>query len=110
TTGIASEAMRSRTANSPPVVSPACVSVGSPSIAVPPRLYDGRAVTGCAGGTVSRLINYVGLQYYRGGINHQSFYTHTLPINWNKKTGDPATQKYTCGDGSFRRAHIAAAS
>ena len=69
----------------------------------------GRNVSGCAGGTVSRLINYVGLQYYRGGINHNSFYTHTLPINWNRKT-DPSLQKYNCGDTSFRRAHIAASS
>jgi len=72
-------------------------------------LTDGRTATGCAGGTVSIRINYVGLQYYRGGINHQSFYTHTLPPNWNRKT-DSTTQKYTCGDGSFRRAHIAASS
>ena len=67
-------------------------------------------MSGCAGGTVATRINYVGLQYYRGGINHQSFYTHTLPINWNRNTGNTATQKYTCGDASFRRAHIAASS
>jgi prepilin-type processing-associated H-X9-DG protein len=63
------------------------------------------------GGTgLTRRINYVGLQYYRGGINHNSFYTHTLPINWNRMQTDPAAQRYTCGDASFRRAHIAASS
>ena len=73
-------------------------------------LYDGRAAAGCAGGTVANRINYTGLQYYRGGISHNSFYTHTLPVNWNRKVSDPAAQKYNCGDGSFRRAHIAASS
>jgi prepilin-type N-terminal cleavage/methylation domain-containing protein/prepilin-type processing-associated H-X9-DG protein len=85
-------------------------NVQSGDISVAPGLYDGRTVTGCAGGTVAKRIGYVGLQYYRGGINHQSFYTHTLPINWNRNTGNTATQLYTCGDGSFRRAHIAASS
>jgi prepilin-type N-terminal cleavage/methylation domain-containing protein/prepilin-type processing-associated H-X9-DG protein len=86
-------------------------NVVSGDIAVAPGLYDGRAVSGCAGGTgLAKRIGYVGLQYYRGGINHNSFYTHTLPINWNRKTSDPTVQKYTCGDASFRRAHIAASS
>jgi prepilin-type N-terminal cleavage/methylation domain-containing protein/prepilin-type processing-associated H-X9-DG protein len=84
------------------------VNVGATSIAAAPGLYDGRAVTGCAGGTVTSLINYTGLQYYRGGINHNSFYTHTLPPNWNKI--NTTAQKYNCGDTSFRRAHIAASS
>ena len=74
-----------------------------------PRSLRGRAGQGCAGDRWQR-IGYVGLQYYRGGINHQSFYTHTLPINWNRNTGNTATQLYTCGDSSFRRAHIAASS
>jgi prepilin-type N-terminal cleavage/methylation domain-containing protein/prepilin-type processing-associated H-X9-DG protein len=73
-------------------------------------LYDGRAVSGCAGGSPGIRIQYVGLQYYRGGINHNSFYNHTLPINWNRKMSNPAAQRYTCGDASFRRAHIAASS
>jgi prepilin-type N-terminal cleavage/methylation domain-containing protein/prepilin-type processing-associated H-X9-DG protein len=86
-------------------------NVASGAIDTAPGLYDGRTVSGCAGGTgLSIRIQYVGLQYYRGGINHNSFYTHTLPPNWNRKTGDPASQKYTCGDASFRRAHIAASS
>lgn len=74
-------------------------------------LIDGRNDTGCrAGSTAGTLINYVGLQYYRGGINHNTLYSHTLPINWNKRTNNTATQRYNCGDTSFRRSHIAASS
>ena len=102
------EVMRSMTANSTTV--DYTTNVASGNISVSPGLYDGRAVSGCAGGSVTRRINYVGLQYYRGGINHQSFYTHTLPINWNRNRNNPATQLYNCGDASFRRAHIAASS
>jgi prepilin-type N-terminal cleavage/methylation domain-containing protein/prepilin-type processing-associated H-X9-DG protein len=103
-----SEVMRSQTANSTTV--DYTTNVVSGDISVAPALYDGRAVSGCAGGSVARRINYVGLQYYRGGINHQSFYTHTLPINWNKRQTVATAQRYTCGDASFRRAHIAASS
>jgi prepilin-type N-terminal cleavage/methylation domain-containing protein/prepilin-type processing-associated H-X9-DG protein len=74
-------------------------------------LVDGRNDPGCrAGSTAGTRINYVGLQYYRGGINHNTLYGHTLPVNWNKNTNNLATQQYTCGDASFRRAHIAASS
>jgi prepilin-type N-terminal cleavage/methylation domain-containing protein/prepilin-type processing-associated H-X9-DG protein len=98
------EVMRSQQPNAAAV--DYTTNVQSGDIAVAPGLYDGRLVTGCAGGTVAKRIGYVGLQYHRGGINHQSLYSHTLPINWNKNTGNTATQKYTCGDASFRRAHI----
>jgi prepilin-type processing-associated H-X9-DG protein len=102
-----SEVMRSQTSVSAIMWT---TNVQSGAISAAPGLYDGRLVSGCAGGTVATRIYYVGLQYYRGGINHQSFYTHTLPINWNRNTGNTATQKYTCGDSTFRRAHIAASS
>jgi prepilin-type N-terminal cleavage/methylation domain-containing protein/prepilin-type processing-associated H-X9-DG protein len=101
------EVMRSQTSVSAIMYT---TNVASGDISTGTALSDGRNVSGCAGGTVTNRIYYVGLQYYRGGINHQSFYTHTLPINWNRNTGDAATQKYTCGDSSFRRAHIAASS
>jgi prepilin-type N-terminal cleavage/methylation domain-containing protein/prepilin-type processing-associated H-X9-DG protein len=107
-TAMFSEVMRSQTANSNTV--DYTTNVVSGDISVAPGLHDGRNVSGCAGGSASKRINYVGLQYYRGGINHQSFYTHTLPINWNRKQSDPTLQKYTCGDGTFRRAHIAVSS
>jgi prepilin-type N-terminal cleavage/methylation domain-containing protein/prepilin-type processing-associated H-X9-DG protein len=74
-------------------------------------LVDGRNDPGCrVGSTAGTRLNYVGLQYYRGGINHNTLYNHTLPVNWNRNTTDPTTQRYTCGDASFRRAHIAASS
>jgi prepilin-type N-terminal cleavage/methylation domain-containing protein/prepilin-type processing-associated H-X9-DG protein len=74
-------------------------------------LVDGRNDAGCrAGSTAGTRINYVGLQYYRGGINHNTLYNHTLPVNWNRNMNNPLTQRYTCGDASFRRAHIAASS
>ncbi len=80
-------------------------------IDVQPGLSDGRNDVGCrAGSTSSTRINYVGLQYYRGGINQNTLYNHTLPPNWNRNTGNASTQRYTCGDASFRRAHIAASS
>ena len=85
-------------------------NVQCPDLVSGPALYDGRNVAGCVGGSVTSRIQYVGLQYYRGGINHNSFYNHTLPINWNKKQSNVANQRYTCGDGSLRRAHIAASS
>src|SRR5262249_18820331 len=108
-TAMFAEIMRSQTANSTAI--DYTTNVASGNISVAPGLYDDRAVTGCAGGAgLARRINYVGLQYYRGGINHNSFYTHPLPINWHRRQPDPALQKYTCGDASFRRAHIAAAS
>jgi prepilin-type N-terminal cleavage/methylation domain-containing protein/prepilin-type processing-associated H-X9-DG protein len=107
-TAMYSEVMRSLLANASTI--DYTTNVVSGDIATAPALNDGRTVSGCAGGSVSKRIGYVGLQYYRGGINHQSFYTHTLPINWNRRQQDPALQKYTCGDASFRRAHIAASS
>ena len=107
-TAMFAEVMRSQQPNSATI--DYTTNVQSGDISVAPGLYDGRAVTGCVGGSVAKRIGYVGLQYHRGGINHQSFYTHTLPINWNKNTNNSATQKYTCGDASFRRAHIAASS
>jgi prepilin-type N-terminal cleavage/methylation domain-containing protein/prepilin-type processing-associated H-X9-DG protein len=106
-TAMFSEVMRSMTANSATV--DYTTNVVTPTI-TGAALYDGRTVSGCAGGSVAKNINYVGLQYYRGGISHQSLYTHTLPINWNRKTNDPTTQKYSCGDNSFRRAHLPASS
>jgi prepilin-type processing-associated H-X9-DG protein len=107
-TAMFAEVMRSQQPNAAAI--DYTTNVVSGDISVAPGLYDGRLVSGCAGGTVTKRIGYVGLQYYRGGISHQSFYTHTLPINWNRKQTDPAAQKYTCGDASFRNVHIPASS
>jgi prepilin-type N-terminal cleavage/methylation domain-containing protein/prepilin-type processing-associated H-X9-DG protein len=69
-------------------------------------LTDGRAVTECnnPSGTV---IHYVGQQYYRN-LPQNFVYTHTLPINWNKRVG--SGQKYICGNSAFTAVHQAAAS
>jgi prepilin-type N-terminal cleavage/methylation domain-containing protein/prepilin-type processing-associated H-X9-DG protein len=107
-TAMFSEVMRAMTANSTTVDYTTCVSSGA--ISADPALSDGRNVSGCNGGSPARLINYVGLQYHRGGINQNSFYSHTLPPNWNRKQPSAAAQKYNCGDTSFRRAHLAASS
>jgi prepilin-type N-terminal cleavage/methylation domain-containing protein len=73
-------------------------------------LTDGRTDSGCkAGCSNGTRINYVGLEYCRGGIVQTNFYNHTLPPNWNRPR-DSTTQQYTCGDASFRRGHIAASS
>ena len=52
-------------------------------------------------------IKYVGYQYYRN-LPSNFVFTHTLPINWNKKvvTG----QRYSCGNTAFTSMHIAASS
>jgi len=84
-------------------------SMASGAIATGPGLYDGRNVSGCTSAS-SSSISYTGLQYYRGGISNNSFYSHTLPINWNRKQSSGGTQTYNCNDASFRRAHIAASS
>ncbi len=60
--------------------------------------YDGRTVAGCDGtGTVSTNIQswgrYVGQEYFRD-LFITSVYTHTLPVNWNKRVA--SGQKYGC--------------
>jgi prepilin-type N-terminal cleavage/methylation domain-containing protein/prepilin-type processing-associated H-X9-DG protein len=69
-------------------------------------IADGRTVTECntAGST---FIRYVGQQYYRN-LPQNFLYTHTLPVNWNKRLG--TNQKYSCGRTGFSEIHIAASS
>jgi prepilin-type N-terminal cleavage/methylation domain-containing protein/prepilin-type processing-associated H-X9-DG protein len=55
------------------------------------------------------VIRYVGHQYYRN-LPQTSLYSHTLPPNFNRKTNDPTTQKYSCGYGDFARVHMPASS
>ncbi len=69
---------------------------------------DGRTVTECNSGTGTR-ITYSGQQYYRD-LLFTAFYTHTLPINWNRKTNNTATQKWNCGDNTFSVGHASASS
>ena len=49
-------------------------------------------------------ISYIGLQFERV-LPATTFYTHTLPPNWNRNTGNPNTQQYNCGDDGVQHAH-----
>jgi prepilin-type N-terminal cleavage/methylation domain-containing protein/prepilin-type processing-associated H-X9-DG protein len=72
--------------------------------------FDGTTVPMCVDGSNwSSSIKYTGHQYYRH-LPSNYLYTHTLPINWNKRVPTGATQRYNCGDTSFARMHIAASS
>ena len=74
------------------------------------QVTDGRTVPACVSGNGSGTkIHYVGQQYYRN-LPQNFVYTHTLPINWNRKTSNPATQRYICGNTAFTAVHQAAAS
>ncbi len=72
---------------------------------------DGRAVTGCAPGSGAGTgeIAYVGLQFERA-LQGTAFYTHSLPPNWNRNTGNTNTQAYNCTDGPAEHIHLAASS
>jgi hypothetical protein len=69
---------------------------------------DGRNITEC-NNVAGTKIHYVGQQYYRA-LPQNYLYTHTLPINWNKKVTGTAGQKYICGNTSFTAIHQAASS
>lgn len=72
---------------------------------------DGRTIPQCmpnGNTTTSSWIRYTGHQYYRA-LTPNFVYSHTLPINWNKKTNNQATQRYNCGV-SFNDLHMAASS
>ncbi|MCI0358030.1 MAG: DUF1559 domain-containing protein [Planctomycetaceae bacterium] len=70
-------------------------------------ITDGRGVTECNNGAGSPTIRYVGQQYYRA-LPQNFLYTHTMPINWNKKV--TANQKYSCGNTAFNSIHLGASS
>jgi prepilin-type N-terminal cleavage/methylation domain-containing protein/prepilin-type processing-associated H-X9-DG protein len=69
-------------------------------------LVDGRGVAECNGST-GTVLHYVGQQYYRN-LPQVYMYTHTLPVNWNRKV--PANQKYRCGAPGFSQIHMSASS
>lgn len=71
-------------------------------------LTDGRGVSQ-ANAPSGTKIHYVGQQYYRN-LPQNFTYTHTLPINWNRRSRDPALQKYICGNSAFTAVHQAASS
>jgi prepilin-type N-terminal cleavage/methylation domain-containing protein/prepilin-type processing-associated H-X9-DG protein len=70
---------------------------------------DGRAIPSCAtGANWYSSISYAGLQYERD-LWGTTFYTHTLPPNWNRKVAS-GNQPYNCGDSSISHFHVAASS
>jgi prepilin-type N-terminal cleavage/methylation domain-containing protein/prepilin-type processing-associated H-X9-DG protein len=73
------------------------------------NLTDGTTVPMCLDGSNwFTTIRYVGHQYYRY-LPSNSVYTHTLPINWNRKVSS-GTQHYSCGNSAFTAMHLAASS
>ena len=76
------------------------------------QLIDGRTVPQCLPGgntSTSSWLRYTGHQYYRS-LPINTFYTHTLPPNWNRKTNLATTQRYNCGTTAFTLQHHMAAS
>jgi prepilin-type N-terminal cleavage/methylation domain-containing protein/prepilin-type processing-associated H-X9-DG protein len=70
---------------------------------------NGTTISMCASGSNwSTSIKYTGQQYYRN-LPSNFVYTHTLPVNWNKKVAS-GTQRYSCGSTAFTSMHIAASS
>jgi prepilin-type processing-associated H-X9-DG protein len=70
---------------------------------------DGRSVPSCAtGANWNSSIKYVGLQFERD-LWGTTFYTHTLPPNWNRKVPG-GNQQYNCGDTTISHFHVAASS
>jgi prepilin-type N-terminal cleavage/methylation domain-containing protein/prepilin-type processing-associated H-X9-DG protein len=75
---------------------------------------DGRAIPACATGSPwTSTISYTGLQFDRD-LWGTTFYTHTLPPNWNKNKlqgSQGATPgQYNCGDTAISHFHVAASS
>jgi prepilin-type processing-associated H-X9-DG protein len=72
---------------------------------------DGRAIGPCApgGNPWTSSISYGGLQFERD-LWATTFYTHTLPPNWNRKVTNAAVQQYNCGDTAIAHFHVAASS
>jgi prepilin-type N-terminal cleavage/methylation domain-containing protein/prepilin-type processing-associated H-X9-DG protein len=73
------------------------------------NLVDGTTIPMCIDGSNwTSSIRYTGHQYYRALPSNTAF-THTLPINWNRKASGGA-QRYNCGNSAFNSMHIAASS
>jgi prepilin-type N-terminal cleavage/methylation domain-containing protein/prepilin-type processing-associated H-X9-DG protein len=70
---------------------------------------DGRGIPSCATGAPwTSSISYAGLEFDRD-LWATTFYTHTLPPNWNRKVSS-GTQQYNCGDTAIVHFHVAASS
>jgi prepilin-type N-terminal cleavage/methylation domain-containing protein/prepilin-type processing-associated H-X9-DG protein len=70
---------------------------------------DGRNIGSCATGSPwASSIKYVGTEFDRALLG-LTFYTHTLPPNWNKLS-NTGVQHYNCIASDFNSAHMAASS
>jgi prepilin-type N-terminal cleavage/methylation domain-containing protein/prepilin-type processing-associated H-X9-DG protein len=70
---------------------------------------DGTTIPMCRDGSNwTNSVTSVGLQYYRSSPTN-FLYSHTLPVNWNRKVGS-GTQRYSCANIDSNMYHIAASS
>jgi prepilin-type N-terminal cleavage/methylation domain-containing protein len=69
---------------------------------------DGRNIPQCNPSASGTIIRYTGHQYYRA-ISFNYLYSHSLPINWNRRQQDPTRQRFNCGV-SFGVLHMSASS
>jgi prepilin-type N-terminal cleavage/methylation domain-containing protein/prepilin-type processing-associated H-X9-DG protein len=70
---------------------------------------DARAIPSCAtGANWNSSISYAGLEFDRD-LWATTFYTHTLPPNWNRRVST-GNQQYNCGDTNIAHFHVAASS
>jgi type II secretory pathway pseudopilin PulG len=70
---------------------------------------DGRNIGSCNGSPFAGGMKYGGTEFSRA-LMGCTFYTHTLPPNWNKRLTGTGTQRYNCISSNFNEAHIAASS
>jgi hypothetical protein len=62
-----------------------------------PEVTDARALPPCATGDQwAYSISYAGTEFERN-LQGTTFYTHTLPPNWNRLVSS-GNQQYNCGD------------
>lgn len=78
------------------------------------QLVDGRNIPQCMPMATGSTSRETGLKFFHF-TPHNSTYTHTLPPNWNRKTGVAATQRYNCGStalllGYLYQQHMSASS
>jgi prepilin-type N-terminal cleavage/methylation domain-containing protein/prepilin-type processing-associated H-X9-DG protein len=82
---------------------------GNLSTLYPGMDADARTIPSCASGSNwTSSISYTGLEFDRD-LWGTTFYTHTLPPNWNRKVPS-GNQQYNCGDTAIAHMHVAASS
>jgi len=79
------------------------------AVATPQGDQDGRNLGSCTGSNFTGGMKYAGMQFARALLG-QTFYTHTLPPNWNRLVPGGVGQKYNCISDTFNEAHISSSS